>query len=70
MGVGAGEGYCASVIDFDSEAFGEEAVGIREGGGDDVWEGSGDAGWQWVRQGSFSDGEEATRGEGEGGRGF
>ena len=44
VGVGASKGYCASVIDLDAEAFGEEAVGFREGGGDDVGEGSGKAG--------------------------
>ena len=48
--VGAGEGYCASVIDFDSEAFGQEAVRFCEGSGDDVREGLGDAGcWRWGR---------------------
>ena len=45
-GVSAGEGYCASVIDFDSEAFGEEAVGFCESGGDYIGEGSGNAGGQ------------------------
>ena len=39
-----GKGYCASVIDFDSETFWQEAVGFREGSGEDVGEGSSDAG--------------------------
>ena len=37
------------VIDLDLKTFGEEAVGFREGGGDDVREGFGDAGCQGVR---------------------
>ena len=69
-GVCAGEGYCASVIDLDPEAFGEEAVGFCEVGGDNVGEGSGDAGCLGVRQGSFSDGKETSGGKGEGGRRF
>ena len=32
-GVGAGEEYCTSVIDFDSEAFGKEAIRFRKGSG-------------------------------------
>ena len=69
-GVSASEGYSASVIDLDSKPFGEEAVGICEGGGDDVREGFGNAGCLGVGKGSFSDGKEMTGGEGEGGRGF
>ena len=38
MGVSPGEGYGTSVIDFGCEAFGEEAVGLGEGSGDDVRE--------------------------------
>ena len=36
MGVSPGEGYGTSVIDFGYEAFGEEAVRLSEGGGEDV----------------------------------
>ena len=43
-GISAGEVYYASVIAFDPKTFGEEAVGLREGGGDDVGESSGDVG--------------------------
>ena len=68
--VSAGEGYCASVIDSDPEAFREEAVGFCEGGGDDFGEGFCNAGCLGVGQGSFSDGKETTGGIGEGGRGF
>ena len=42
--VGAGERYCTSVIDLDSEALGEEAVGFCKGGGDKVGEDSGNEG--------------------------
>ena len=40
VGVGDGDGYGASVIDLGEKTFGEEAIGVREGGGDDVREGS------------------------------
>ena len=40
VGVSDGDGYGTSVIDFGKEAFGEEAVGVRERGGNNVWEGS------------------------------
>ena len=43
IGVRDGEGYGTSVIDFGKETFGEEAVGVREGGGDNIGEGSLDA---------------------------
>ena len=42
--VGAGEGYCAPVLDLGPETFGEEAVGFREGVSDDVQEVFGDGG--------------------------
>ena len=44
-GVGAGEGYCASVIDSDSETLRQEAIILCDGGGDNVREGLGDAGY-------------------------
>ena len=69
-GVSAGDGYCASVIDFDPEAFRQEVVRFCDSGGDDVREGFGNAGCLGVGQGSFSDGKETTGGKGEGGRGF
>ena len=62
--VGAGEGYSASVIDLDSEAFGQKAVGFRKGSGDDVWEGTSDAGCQGVGQGGFSNGEKQREARG------
>ena len=43
--VSGGEGYSASVIDLDSKACQEEAVGFCEGGGDNVRESFGDAGY-------------------------
>ena len=41
MRVSPGEGYDTYVIDFGYEAIGEEAVGLSEGGGNDVREGFG-----------------------------
>jgi len=41
VGVGSGEGDGASLVDLGDEAFWEEAVGFREGGGSDSWEGGG-----------------------------
>ena len=39
MGVSPGEGYGAPVIDLGYENFGEEAVRLSEGSGDNVGEG-------------------------------
>ena len=69
-GVGAGEGYCTSVIDLDSEAFKEEADGFCESGGDYVGKASGNPGGWGVGQTSFSDSIETAGGNSEGGSGF
>ena len=62
MGVSPGEGYGTSVIDFGYESFGEEAIRLSEGGGDDVREGFGDAWGLGVKGGRGVDGEETTGG--------
>ena len=41
VGVGASKGDGTSAVDLSDEAFGEEAIGVGEGGGSDVREGSG-----------------------------
>ena len=43
MGVTDGKGFGTSVIDFGKEAFGREAVGVRESGSNDVGKSFGDA---------------------------
>jgi len=40
VGVGACEGNSTSAVDLGDEALGEEAIGVGEGGGGDVREGS------------------------------
>jgi len=55
----AGERDGISVVDFGYEAFGEERVGVGEGGGSDVGEGSGDALCNGVWGGVCSGSEEA-----------
>ena len=43
VGVSDDEGYSAFIIYLGKETLGQEAVGIREGGGNNVREGYGDA---------------------------
>ena len=62
MGVGPGEGYGTSVIDFGYEAFGEEAVGHSEGGGNNVGKGFDYVLGLGVRGERGEDGEERTGG--------
>ena len=62
VGVGPGEGYSTSIIDFGYEAFGEKAVGLGEGCGDDVREGFDYALGLGVRGRRGSNGEETTGG--------
>ena len=70
VGVSDGEGYGASVIDCGEETFGEEAVGVGESGGDDVWEGSLDISSERVGCWGVPDGIEPAGRIGERGRGF
>ena len=70
MGVSPGEGYGASVIDLGNKPFREETVGLGESGGDLVGEDFDDTLCLGVRGGVGADGEETTRGIGEGGGSF
>ena len=62
MGVSTGEGYGTSVIDFGYEAFGEEAVRLGEGCGEDVGDGFDYALGLGVRGEGATNGEEPTGG--------
>ena len=70
MGVSDGERYGTSVIDFGEKALWEEAVGVRESGGNNVWEGPLDVSGKRVGCWGVPDGIEPTGRIGEGGGGF
>ena len=65
VGVSDGERYGTPVIDLGKETFGEKAVGVCEGGGNDVRESSFDAGSERVGRRGVSDGVEPTGRVGE-----
>ena len=60
VGVGARKGDSASVVDLCDEALREEAFGVGEGGGTNVWERGGYALGKGVGGGVGSGGEEVS----------
>jgi len=60
VGVGSGKGDSASAIDLSDEAFWEEALGFREGGSSNIWQGGGYALGNGVGHGVGSRSEQSS----------